>query len=110
VSVPQYKPCHIPLKYGRLIKKSGHIRPHDMGGYILPCIASEDILLKCCLIWFNAWVLVMNDQRKEWVVHKHECEVLVRLLKEKQRRPTSTLRMVLRLLIKRRLQADKVGR
>lgn len=110
MSVPQYKPCHIPLKYGCLIKKNDHIWPHDMGGYILPCTASEDILLKCCSIWFNAWVLVMNDQRKEWAVHKHECEVLVRLLREKQRRPTSTLRMVLRLLIKRRLQADKVGR
>ncbi|KAG0555743.1 hypothetical protein KC19_11G000800 [Ceratodon purpureus] len=47
-------------------------------------------------------------QRREWGHHKFECRILVRLLKEKQRTPTSTMRLVLRLLIKRRLQADKV--
>lgn len=48
-------------------------------------------------------------QRKEWVHHKFECAILARLAKDKQRSPTSTLRLVVRLLIKRRLQADKVS-
>ena len=49
------------------------------------------------------------SQRQEWGHHKFECAILVRLFKEKQRTPTSTMRLVLRLLIKRRLQADQVN-
>lgn len=51
---------------------------------------------------------MLLSQRKEWGFHKFECAILVRLSKEQQRSPTSTLRLVLRLLIKRRLQAEKV--
>jgi SET and MYND domain-containing protein len=52
---------------------------------------------------------ILLPQRSEWRHHKFECAILVRLLKEKQRTPTATMRLVLRLLIKRKLQADKVS-
>ncbi|KAG6556974.1 hypothetical protein Mapa_001390 [Marchantia paleacea] len=47
-------------------------------------------------------------QRKEWKLHKSECQMMVKLSQGKQKLPPPSLRLIVRLLIKRSLQASNV--
>ncbi|OAE21597.1 hypothetical protein AXG93_939s1030 [Marchantia polymorpha subsp. ruderalis] len=47
-------------------------------------------------------------QRKEWKLHKSECQMMVKLSQAKQKLPPPSLRLIVRLVIKRRLQASNV--
>ncbi len=59
--------------------------------------------------WDVVGVVCLFEQKKEWLLHKYECQATVKLFKEKQRTLTSSLRLMLRLWIKRRLQAEGVS-
>lgn len=65
--------------------------------------------LKRCSACKTVFYCCANCQRSGWGLHKFECAILVRLLKEKKRSPTPSLRLVMRFLIKRRLQAERVS-
>lgn len=64
----------------------------------------EGMNYKCCSSCKTVWYCSATCQRKEWSIHKHECKTLVTLMEEKQRTLTPSLRLMLRLLIKRHLQ------
>ncbi|KAH9572654.1 hypothetical protein CY35_02G163000 [Sphagnum magellanicum] len=62
--------------------------------------------LKRCSACKSVFYCCILCQKKEWLLHKYECQATVKLFKEKQRTLTSSLRLMLRLWIKRRLQAE----
>lgn len=47
-------------------------------------------------------------QKSEWKLHRHECKALTRLEKEKRKFVTPTIRLMVKLYIKRNLQNEKV--
>jgi SET and MYND domain-containing protein len=65
--------------------------------------------LKRCSACKSVFYCCILCQKKEWLLHKYECQATVKLFKEKQRTLTSSLRLMLRLWIKRRLQAEGVS-
>lgn len=67
----------------------------------------EDGSFKRCSSCKSVWYCSFACQRREWSIHKYECKCLVKLMAEKGRDLTPSLRLMLRLLIKRRLQKDK---
>ena len=63
-------------------------------------------MLFCMLISVNMVFVLL--QKQEWPIHKYECKCFVALLEEKGQILTSSLRLMLRILIKRHLQQNKV--
>lgn len=55
------------------------------------------------------FVLFFNAvQRSEWELHRLECEVLSRLDMDKRKSVTPSIRLMVRLYLRRKLQDDKV--
>jgi len=55
------------------------------------------------------FVVFLNAvQRSEWKLHRLECEVLSRLDKDKRESVTPSIRLMVRLYLRRKLQDDKV--
>ncbi|CAN8257745.1 unnamed protein product [Cochlearia groenlandica] len=71
------------------------------------CFKSNDKLKKC-----SACQVVLycgsSCQKLEWKLHSHECKALTRLDKEKRKLVTPTIRLMVKLYIKKKLQYDKV--
>ncbi|KAH9299492.1 hypothetical protein KI387_031174, partial [Taxus chinensis] len=64
--------------------------------------------LKRCSACKLTWYCSSACQRNKWKLHQHECKAVMCLKEEKQQIPTPSLRLMLRLLIKRKLQNDGV--
>ncbi|ESQ50674.1 hypothetical protein EUTSA_v10022664mg [Eutrema salsugineum] len=64
--------------------------------------------LKKCSGCQVVWYCGSSCQKSEWKLHRHECIALSRLEKEKRMLVTPTIRLMLKLYIKRNLQNDKV--
>lgn len=60
--------------------------------------------LKRCSVCKTTWYCGGTCQRNGWRLHQHECKAITSLKEEKQQTPTSSLQLMLRLLIKRKLQ------
>ncbi|CAM6120160.1 unnamed protein product [Calypogeia fissa] len=72
------------------------------------CFIFSDNLLRCSACKTVRYCSVVC-QRREWKLHKGECKIMSsRPMQEKQRLQTPTLRLMVRLLVKRRLQSDGV--
>eukprot|EP01018_Ginkgo_biloba_P035137 Gb_12569 [translate_table: standard] len=64
--------------------------------------------LKRCSACKMTWYCSSTCQRNEWKLHQHECKAIVNLKEGKQQAPTPSLRLMLRLLFRRKLQNDGV--
>ncbi|CAA0364667.1 unnamed protein product [Arabidopsis thaliana] len=64
--------------------------------------------LKKCSACQVVWYCGSSCQKSEWKLHRHECKALTRLEKEKRKFVTPTIRLMVRLYIKRNLQNEKV--
>nr|ABR16570.1 unknown [Picea sitchensis] len=60
--------------------------------------------LKRCSVCKTTWYCGGTCQRNGWRLHQHECKAITSLKEEKQQTPTPSLQLMLRLLIKRKLQ------
>lgn len=62
--------------------------------------------------YFSAFVKVLvfvNPQKSEWKLHRLECEALSKLPKERRRAVTPSLRLMIRLYYRSKLQSQKVN-
>ncbi|XP_010467589.1 PREDICTED: histone-lysine N-methyltransferase ASHR1 [Camelina sativa] len=64
--------------------------------------------LKRCSGCQVVWYCGSSCQKSEWKLHRHECKALSRLDKEKRKFVTPTIRLMVKLYIKRNLQNEKV--
>ncbi|XP_057816340.1 histone-lysine N-methyltransferase ASHR1 isoform X1 [Cryptomeria japonica] len=64
--------------------------------------------LKRCSACKLTWYCSSMCQRNGWKLHQYECKAIMFLKEEKQQILTPSLRLMLRLLIKRKLQNDEV--
>ncbi|ERM95321.1 hypothetical protein AMTR_s00008p00145610 [Amborella trichopoda] len=64
--------------------------------------------LKRCSSCRMTWYCGGACQRSEWKSHQHECLALVNLSEERRNMLTSSIRLMVRLLLRRRLQNDRV--
>ncbi|CAL9223388.1 unnamed protein product [Arabidopsis halleri] len=64
--------------------------------------------LKKCSGCQVVWYCGSSCQKSEWKLHRHECKALTRLEKEKRKFVTPTIRLMVKLFIKRNLQNEKV--
>ncbi|CAH8262559.1 unnamed protein product [Arabidopsis lyrata] len=64
--------------------------------------------LKKCSGCQVVWYCGSFCQKSEWKLHRHECKALTRLEKEKRKFVTPTIRLMVKLYIKRNLQNEKV--
>jgi SET and MYND domain-containing protein len=64
--------------------------------------------LKKCSACQVVWYCGSSCQKSEWKLHRDECKALTRLEKEKRKFVTPTIRLMVRLYIKRNLQNEKV--
>ncbi|XP_047167625.1 histone-lysine N-methyltransferase ASHR1 [Vigna umbellata] len=71
------------------------------------CFITSDVLRRCsrCHV---AYYCGTACQRSEWKLHRLECEVLSRLDKDKRKSVTPSIRLMVRLYLRRKLQDDKV--
>ncbi|KAL9446707.1 hypothetical protein AB3S75_014384 [Citrus x aurantiifolia] len=70
------------------------------------CFASSN--LKKCSACQVVWYCGSNCQKLEWKLHRLECQVLSRLDKEKRKSVTPSIRLMLKLYLRRKLQNDNV--
>lgn len=64
------------------------------------------------IMYFSAFVKVLvfvNSQKSEWKLHRLECEALSKLPKERRRAVTPSLRLMIRLYCRSKLQSQKVN-
>ncbi|XP_009121061.1 histone-lysine N-methyltransferase ASHR1 isoform X2 [Brassica rapa] len=64
--------------------------------------------LKKCSGCQVVWYCGSSCQKSEWKLHRHECKALCRLEKEKRMLVTPTIRLMVKLCLKRNLQNEKV--
>ncbi|KAL9313569.1 hypothetical protein ACSQ67_019021 [Phaseolus vulgaris] len=71
------------------------------------CLTTSNVLRRCsrCHV---AYYCRTACQRSEWKLHRLECEVLSRLDKDKRKSVTPSIRLMVRLYLRRKLQDDKV--
>ncbi|XP_050946196.1 histone-lysine N-methyltransferase ASHR1 isoform X6 [Cucumis melo] len=70
------------------------------------CFAS--INLKKCSACKVAWYCSSMCQRSEWKLHRLECDALARLDKGRHKSVTPSIRLMIKLFIRRKLQSEKV--
>ncbi|XP_030475693.2 histone-lysine N-methyltransferase ASHR1 [Syzygium oleosum] len=70
------------------------------------CFASTD--LRRCSACQAVWYCGSSCQKSEWKVHRLECMALVRLDKEKRKSVTPSIRLMIKLYIRRKLQDEKI--
>ncbi|KAI9106463.1 hypothetical protein K1719_021991 [Acacia pycnantha] len=70
------------------------------------CFATSK--LKKCSGCQVVWYCGSTCQREEWKLHRLECEVLSRLEKNKRTSVTPSIRLMVKLYIRRKLQSEKV--
>ncbi|KDO80749.1 hypothetical protein CISIN_1g011626mg [Citrus sinensis] len=70
------------------------------------CFASSN--LKKCSACQVVWYCGSNCQKLDWKLHRLECQVLSRLDKEKRKSVTPSIRLMLKLYLRRKLQNDNV--
>lgn len=64
--------------------------------------------LKKCSGCQAVWYCGSTCQRAEWKLHRLECEVLSRLEKDKRKSVTPSIRLMVKLYLRRKLQSEKV--
>ncbi|KAA0047483.1 histone-lysine N-methyltransferase ASHR1 isoform X5 [Cucumis melo var. makuwa] len=69
------------------------------------CFAS--INLKKCSACKVAWYCSSMCQRSEWKLHRLECDALARLDKGRHKSVTPSIRLMIKLFIRRKLQSEK---
>lgn len=70
------------------------------------CFAS--INLKKCSACKVAWYCSSMCQKSEWKLHRLECDALARLDKDRHKSVTPSIRLIIKLFIRRKLQSEKV--
>ncbi|KAI5058228.1 hypothetical protein GOP47_0026398 [Adiantum capillus-veneris] len=114
--------CSLPTK-GRCLFAAKHFSPGEVVLDQSPYVAvlnsyvdrrcdgcyREDCSLLRCASCKSVWYCSTSCQKRESSIHKYECKCLVTLMADKGRDLTPTLRLMLRLLIKRFLEKDKAG-
>lgn len=70
------------------------------------CFASSN--LKKCSACQVVWYCGSNCQKLDWPLHRLECQVLSRLDKEKRKSVTPSIRLMVKLYLRRKLQNDNV--
>ncbi|XP_072990622.1 histone-lysine N-methyltransferase ASHR1 isoform X2 [Typha latifolia] len=70
------------------------------------CFASNN--LKKCSACRIAWYCGNMCQKSEWKLHQAECQALASLAEDKKKLLTPTLRLIVRLLLRRKLQDEQV--
>lgn len=68
------------------------------------CFASES--LKKCSACQVVWYCGSTCQKSEWKLHRLECNALSRLEKEKRKAVTPSIRLMVRLYLRRKLQNE----
>lgn len=68
------------------------------------CFASSN--LKKCSACQVVWYCGSNCQKLDWKLHRLECQVLSRLDQEKRKSVTPSIRLMLKLYLRRKLQND----
>ncbi|KAM6581598.1 hypothetical protein CsatA_005372 [Cannabis sativa] len=64
--------------------------------------------LKKCSVCQIVWYCSTSCQKEEWKLHRLECNALSKLDKERRKSVTPSLRLMLRLYIRRRLESERV--
>nr|XP_010926450.1 histone-lysine N-methyltransferase ASHR1 isoform X1 [Elaeis guineensis] len=70
------------------------------------CFASNN--LRKCSACRVAWYCGNACQRSEWKLHQLECQALVALSEERKKKLTPTIRLMVRLMLRRKLQSEQV--
>ncbi|OWM88446.1 hypothetical protein CDL15_Pgr003858 [Punica granatum] len=70
------------------------------------CFSSSN--LKKCSACRVVWYCGCSCQKSQWKVHQLECRALARLDEDKRKAVTPTIRLMLKLYIRRKLQDEKV--
>ncbi|KAF3788479.1 Histone-lysine N-methyltransferase [Nymphaea thermarum] len=71
------------------------------------CFSSNNSLKKCSICKM-VWYCGTSCQKAEWNLHQLECQALVSLSKEKRKMLTPSIRLMVRILIRRKQQIEKV--
>ncbi|CAK7347035.1 unnamed protein product [Dovyalis caffra] len=71
------------------------------------CFASES--LKKCSACQVVWYCGSTCQKSEWKLHRLECNALSRLEKEKRKSVTPSIRLMVRLYLRRKLQNEMIA-
>lgn len=82
--------------------------PNKSSGYSRcdGCFTSNN--LKKCSSCHVVWYCGSTCQKLEWKLHRLECQALSRLDEDKRQSVTPSIRLMLKLCIRRKLQSDKV--
>ncbi|XP_024018122.1 histone-lysine N-methyltransferase ASHR1 isoform X2 [Morus notabilis] len=64
--------------------------------------------LKRCSTCQVAWYCGSNCQKEEWKLHRLECDALSKLDKDKRKSVTPSIRLMLRLYLRRKFEAERV--
>lgn len=70
------------------------------------CFTSINI--KKCSACKVAWYCSSTCQKLEWKLHRPECDALARLGKDRHKSVTPSIRLMIKLFIRRKLQSEKV--
>ncbi|XP_048226875.1 histone-lysine N-methyltransferase ASHR1 isoform X2 [Ricinus communis] len=70
------------------------------------CFSSSNV--KKCSACQVAWYCGSSCQKLEWKLHRIECEALSKLDKDRRKYVTPSIRLMVRLLIRRKLQSEKI--
>ncbi|XP_026455132.1 histone-lysine N-methyltransferase ASHR1-like isoform X1 [Papaver somniferum] len=68
----------------------------------------KSVNLKKCSACQVPWYCGSTCQKSEWKLHRIECQALARLSKERRKSLTPSLRLMVRLYLKRKLQNERV--
>lgn len=66
-------------------------------------------ILSLKLLILSSCVYCYSFQKSEWKLHRIECQALSRLSKERRKSLTPSLRLMVRLYLKRKLQNERVN-
>nr|XP_015632311.1 histone-lysine N-methyltransferase ASHR1 isoform X3 [Oryza sativa Japonica Group] len=69
------------------------------------CFASRN--LRKCSVCRVAWYCGSACQREEWKLHQLECRAIAALTEDRKKMLTPTIRLMVRLVLRRKLQDDK---
>ncbi|KAJ8501249.1 hypothetical protein OPV22_011801 [Ensete ventricosum] len=70
------------------------------------CFASNN--LKKCSACQVAWYCGTACQKSEWKIHQSECRALAALSEDRKKMLTSTIRLMVRLILRKQLQSEQV--
>lgn len=80
--------------------------PSKFGSSCDGCFVSSN--LRKCSACRVAWYCGNKCQKSEWKLHQLECQALAALSEDRKKMLTPTIRLMVRLLLKRRLQEEEV--